>query len=110
MATYYFNAAVNGAWATAGNWWQEIGCTTPAGAAPTSPNTAYIVSGTIDEIPVGETCTENHGTITINKGLVNMNSSGAEITTNDGATGYVDTNNGTIIYSVGELVLMAVRV
>ena len=35
-ATLYFNGAVDGDWATVGNWWLDAGHTEPAGRLPTS--------------------------------------------------------------------------
>jgi hypothetical protein len=42
MATLYFNAAVNGDWATLGNWWMDSGHTTPATGLPTSSDSVIV--------------------------------------------------------------------
>ncbi len=52
--TLYFNNAVNSAWDTLGNWWQNVEFTTPASSLPTTNDTVYLYGavGTPPATPV----------------------------------------------------------
>lgn len=45
--TLYFNNAVDLAWDTLGNWWQDLACTVPASALPASGDTVVIKSPSV---------------------------------------------------------------
>ena len=120
--TLYFNNAVDGLWATLGNWWQNEGATIPASSIPTASDTAVILLGcTIDVIPANRVCSENRGTITDNLGTVTTNTGYGVVVTNEniivtndngtvtlnGTTGSIllNTNSGAVITNDGSITL-----
>jgi hypothetical protein len=50
MANLYYNAAVDTAWDTLGNWWENAGHNTPAAAIPANGDTVYL-SGAMNSGP-----------------------------------------------------------
>jgi len=89
MALILTNGTGGGNWVNAATW--------SGGVVPVFPNTAQVVLGdTIDQVPAGQECTTNYGTITANNGNVMMNAVGGVVSAMPVGAGWVRVNNGTV--------------
>jgi len=105
-ATLYFNAAVNEAWTTVGNWWLDDGHTEPAGRLPNSVDsvvaTASITASgqTVVDFTIGGIFVSLGGTLTVT-GMATFNNSsfnsgGSGTVTGDATFNDSSVNFGTV--------------
>jgi hypothetical protein len=89
MANLYYNAAVDTAWLTLGNWWNDAAFTSPAAAIPANGDTVYL-SGEMTSGP-STSVTLSHIYVTGGQSMVFTGAVG-NATFNDNSS----RNNGTI--------------
>jgi hypothetical protein len=120
MANLYYNAAVDSAWDTLGNWWNDAAFTTPAVAIPATGDTVYLTAGmtsgpstsvTLAHIYVNNAgsviftgavgnatfnSSSNSGTVTGNAEFNNGSNSGSGIVSGDATFNGSGVNNATV--------------